>query len=166
MLSCNWASFISLILKVVLIIFVYGCTSSCFGWIRLASHFQFQVLFRYLNYKWGSCLCCHGILLGIAVSTCDRFLIWQNFLLIWFEEVKRLLFWCCADLILELVFKKSARFELFDFLQERLQEIPTAAPSSSESQFYPQTGDLLAALPGSEADQSFLPANAQVFCVL
>ncbi|XP_044471173.1 peroxisome biogenesis protein 5-like, partial [Mangifera indica] len=45
---------------------------------------------------------------------------------------------------------------------ERLKEIPTAAPTTSDSQFYSETGDHFRALPGSEFDQQLLQPNAQV----
>lgn len=45
--------------------------------------------------------------------------------------------------------------------QERLNEIPTAIPTSSDGQFYSETNDRLATLPGSEFDQQqFLQPNA------
>ncbi|XP_031257553.1 peroxisome biogenesis protein 5 isoform X2 [Pistacia vera] len=46
--------------------------------------------------------------------------------------------------------------------QERLKEIPTATPTTSDSQFYSETGDHLRALPGSEFDHQLLQPNAQV----
>lgn len=45
--------------------------------------------------------------------------------------------------------------------QERLQEIPTSTPVTSEPNFYGETGSHLGALPGSEFDQSLPPPNAQ-----
>lgn len=47
--------------------------------------------------------------------------------------------------------------------QERLQEVPTSTPVTSEPNFYAETDNHLGALPGSEFDQSLLPPNAQVF---
>ncbi|KAI4321758.1 hypothetical protein MLD38_035105 [Melastoma candidum] len=45
--------------------------------------------------------------------------------------------------------------------QERLNEIPTAAIRTPESQFFPQPTDNLGALPGTEADQSLFRPNVQ-----
>lgn len=49
--------------------------------------------------------------------------------------------------------------------QERLKEIPTAAPTP-EANFYSETDDRFRALPGSEFDQSHLHPNAQVSSLL
>ncbi|XP_022732919.1 peroxisome biogenesis protein 5 isoform X2 [Durio zibethinus] len=45
--------------------------------------------------------------------------------------------------------------------QERLREIPNAAAPTSDTQFYSQVDDSVAALPGSELDRPFLHSNAQ-----
>ncbi|XP_044472600.1 peroxisome biogenesis protein 5 isoform X5 [Mangifera indica] len=46
--------------------------------------------------------------------------------------------------------------------QERLKEIPTATPTTSDSQFYSETSNHFTALPGSEFDHQLLQPNAQV----
>lgn len=46
-------------------------------------------------------------------------------------------------------------------MQEKIKEIPTSIPSSSERHFYPEANDHLGAL-----DQPFVEPNAQVVILL